>query len=401
MTTTGLPPTAPLSAAEKSRPTWGCCLSTLKNSPDTSCTLPRAGALSPSGRSCMPATLVAAHSSTPRAAIVSRSWSKVGPEKISLDCSCGLLTCARYSCCGSGTGSVRSTTALISEKTAVAPPMPSPSERTAVRATPGLRTSSLAPYRMSLKNSLTMVMLQLRLRFVVYSLRFAVAVRDLLTANRRLPTANCSLRPKRPDRIDRRGSTRGAPRGHAGGRRQQDGDKRIRKWVRGAHLEQQPREQARGQESCRGSGHHACRRETQRLRQHQAYDRRWMRAKRDADADFPRALPDHERHHTVDADRCEHEREQREAAEQLRREPALCRRVPHDLVHRAHAIRRLIPVDGADFGGQRRFEGPRLRVGFQDERQREVAHLEQRPVHRGTRLVLGTLVADVLDDADD
>ncbi len=159
MTATGCPPTVRLSEDASSRPRCASWRSAVKYSPDTSCTLPRAPIVSPSGCSCMPATLVAANNSpAARADSSSRACSNVGAGKMSPTSRPGVIERAWKSCCGSGTGSARSTIALTSVKTAVAPPMPRPSDNTAVNVNPTLRRSSLMPKRRSRRNSINMTL---------------------------------------------------------------------------------------------------------------------------------------------------------------------------------------------------------------------------------------------------
>ena len=82
-------------------------------------------------------------------------------------------------------------------------------------------------------------------------------------------------------------------------------------------------------------------------------DRAGSGAERDADADLARALPDHERHHAVDADRREDEREARRTRQQLRREATRRRRRRDQFVHRPDAERRQIRIDGAHLRRER------------------------------------------------
>ena len=76
------------------------------------------------------------------------------------------------------------------------------------------------------------------------------------------------------------------------------------------------------------------------------------RAQRQPDADVARSLAHQARHHAVDADAGETDRERGENGEQDHRKPAARQRLVDALRHRAHVVERQIGRDRANLAGR-------------------------------------------------
>ncbi len=159
MTTTGWPSSVRSSEGARSRPSAGRTPSVPKHSPVTSCTraiVPRV-ALDGSATSIRVAPLTPHTSARPRR--LERSWSYNGYDTRGAGWRVASWNSTTWSCPGSTTGSARRTTASMSVKIAVVPPMPRASESAATRAKPGLRARRRSPSRRSVSRSVRKRML--------------------------------------------------------------------------------------------------------------------------------------------------------------------------------------------------------------------------------------------------
>ena len=138
--------------------------------------------------------------------------------------------------------------------------------------------------------------------------------------------------------------------------------------VRRAHVEKQAAQQAcedgGGDHSDGDSGsaqpHSLC--------EHQAEDLGALRSDRLPDADFRCALGDSVRHHAIQPDDGENQRDGSEAGDQIHRFAPLRERRLHDFLHRADGGDGLIAVDGRHHCGERLRERAWLAIRAQGNR---------------------------------
>ena len=155
--------------------------------------------------------------------------------------------------------------------------------------------------------------------------------------------------------------------------------------------------------------HHSDRGQANALQHHHVADLRSVRAERQADADFLRALGHRVRHQTVDPDRCERERRAAEHRHERHVEPLPRNRPRHDVVHRPHVGHRQprhLPQLLLNGIAQRiRLDAcandPRGRGNPQVQRVELVGDLPVGDIHARAGIVVEASVAQIGDDADD
>ena len=126
------------------------------------------------------------------------------------------------------------------------------------------------------------------------------------------PNKYVPLHPQRPHRINPRRPPRRKPRRAGGDEQERARHGEIEQRVRRIDLEQRLLHQPRHRESAGDADHDAHQREARAVAEHHAHDRAWCRAERHADADLARAKRDEMRHHAVDAQAGEQQRERGE-----------------------------------------------------------------------------------------
>ena len=141
--------------------------------------------------------------------------------------------------------------------------------------------------------------------------------------------------------------------------------------------------------------------EPQRLVHHQPAHRRGPRAERQAHAHLVRAPVHHVRHHAVEADRGQRQRQPGEGREQRHAETLLRQRLRHDAVERLHVVDRPRRIDRLDRGLERCRARCRRAVGSRDQRHVVRPALGVRHEHLGACCRRQIVRLEIADDADD
>jgi len=192
-------------------------------------------------------------------------------------------------------------------------------------------------------------------------------------------------------------------RGRRGRRRQRQErrHRRERPRVVRAHLKQHAGEELPDHERGGAADRHARERQPQRTSDDHCHDLAAPGAKRHADRNLPRPLPDQVRQHAVNPDCRQKQRQQGKPADEPDREPPRPRSGGLHFAHRPHGERRLIRVDGPHGAGEGDRQRGRIAARAQHEPHRQARGLRQRPVDHRARADLEILAQHVPHHADD